>query len=117
MARIVVGMSGGVDSSVAAYLVKKEGHEVIGMFMKNWHDESVTISNDCPWLEDSTDALLVANKLGIPFHTIDFSKEYFERIVDYMFKEYESGRTPNPDVLCNREIKFDVFLKKALELV
>jgi tRNA-specific 2-thiouridylase len=116
MARIVVGMSGGVDSSVAAYLLKKEGHEVIGMFMKNWHDESVTISNDCPWLEDSTDALLVANKLGIPFHTIDFSKEYFERIVDYMFKEYESGRTPNPDVLCNREIKFDVFLKKALEL-
>lgn len=116
MARIVVGMSGGVDSSVAAYLLKKEGHEVIGMFMKNWHDESVTISNDCPWLEDSTDALLVANKLGIPFHTIDFSKEYFERIVDYMFKEYEAGRTPNPDVLCNREIKFDVFLKKALEL-
>ncbi len=116
MARIVVGMSGGVDSSVAAYLLKKEGHEVIGMFMKNWHDESVTISNDCPWLEDSTDALLVANKLGIPFHTIDFSKEYFERIVNYMFKEYEAGRTPNPDVLCNREIKFDVFFKKALEL-
>ena len=116
MARIVVGMSGGVDSSVAAYLLKAQGHEVIGMFMKNWHDESVTISNDCPWLEDSTDALLVANKLNIPFHTIDFSKEYFERIVDYMFVEYQAGRTPNPDVLCNREIKFDLFLKKALEL-
>lgn len=109
-------MSGGVDSSVVAYLMKEAGHEVIGLFMKNWHDEEVTISGDCPWLEDSNDALLVAQQLGIPFQTLDLSKEYHERIVEYMFKEYESGRTPNPDVLCNREIKFDVFLKHALSL-
>ena len=114
--RVVVGLSGGVDSSVAAYLLKKEGYEVIGLFMKNWHDESVTLSNECPWLEDSNDAMLVAEKIGIPFQTIDLSKEYEERIVDYMFNEYSNGRTPNPDVLCNREIKFDVFLKIALSL-
>ena len=114
--RVVVGLSGGVDSAVAAYLCMKEGYEVIALFMKNWHDEGVTISKECPWLEDSQDALQVAEKLGIPFQTIDLSKEYKESIVDYMFSEYESGRTPNPDVLCNREIKFDVFLKKALEL-
>ena len=116
MARVVVGLSGGVDSSVAAYLLQQEGHEVIGVFMKNWHDTDVTISEECPWEEDSKDALLVAEKLGIPFHTIDFSKEYYERIVSYMFREYESGRTPNPDVLCNREIKFDSFLKHAEKL-
>jgi len=116
MARVVVGLSGGVDSSVAAYLLQQEGHEVIGVFMKNWHDTGVTISEECPWEEDSKDALLVADKLGIPFHTIDFSKEYYERIVSYMFREYESGRTPNPDVLCNREIKFDSFLKHAEKL-
>lgn len=116
MARIVVGLSGGVDSSVTAHLLKEQGHEVIGIFMKNWHDKSVTISNDCPWLEDSNDALLVAEKLGIPFQTVDLSQQYQQRIVDYMFKEYESGRTPNPDVLCNREIKYDVFLKVAKEL-
>lgn len=116
MKRVVVGLSGGVDSSVAAYLLKQEGYEVIGMFMKNWHDESVTISNDCPWIDDSNDALLIANQLGIPFQVIDLSKEYYERIVSYMFSEYEKGRTPNPDVLCNREIKFDVFLKAAIEL-
>jgi len=116
MARVVVGLSGGVDSSVAAYLLQQEGHEVIGVFMKNWHDTDVTISEECPWEEDSKDALLVADKLGIPFHTIDFSKEYYERIVSYMFREYESGRTPNPDVLCNREIKFDSFLKHAEKL-
>ena len=116
MKRVVVGLSGGVDSSVAAYLLKLEGYEVIGLFMKNWHDDSVTISDECPWLEDSNDAMLVANKLGIPFQTVDLSKEYKERIVDYMFNEYEKGRTPNPDVLCNREIKFDVFMKIALEL-
>ena len=116
MKRVVVGLSGGVDSSVAAYLLKQEGYEVIGLFMKNWHDDSVTISDECPWLEDSNDAMLVANKLGIPFQTVDLSKEYKERIVDYMFNEYEKGRTPNPDVLCNREIKFDVFMKIALEL-
>ena len=112
--RVIVGLSGGVDSSVAAYLLKKEGYEVIGLFMKNWHDESVTLSNECPWLEDSNDAMLVAEKIGIPFQTIDLSKEYKKRIVDYMFNEYSKGRTPNPDVLCNREIKFDVFLKIAL---
>ena len=114
--RIVVGLSGGVDSSVTAYLLKKQGHEVIGLFMKNWHDDSVTISDECPWLEDSNDAMLVADKLGIPFQTVDLSETYKERIVDYMFAEYKQGRTPNPDVLCNREIKFDVFLNIALEL-
>ncbi|MDA8948886.1 tRNA 2-thiouridine(34) synthase MnmA [Flavobacteriaceae bacterium] len=114
--RVIVGLSGGVDSSVAAYLLKEEGYDVVGLFMKNWHDESVTLSNECPWLEDSNDAMLVAEKLGIPFQTVDLSKEYKERIVDYMFDEYAKGRTPNPDVLCNREIKFDVFLKIALSL-
>lgn len=116
MKKVVIGLSGGVDSSVAAYLLKDQGYEVIGLFMKNWHDDSVTISEECPWLEDSNDALIVAEKLGIPFQTVDLSAEYKERIVDYMFREYEMGRTPNPDVLCNREIKFDVFLKIALEL-
>jgi len=116
MKRVVVGLSGGVDSSVAAYLLQQQGYEVIGLFMKNWHDDSVTISNDCPWLEDSNDALLVAEKLGIPFQTVDLSEEYKEKIVDYMFNEYEKGRTPNPDVLCNREIKFDVFMKIAISL-
>lgn len=116
MKRVVVGLSGGVDSSVAAYLLKEQGYEVIGLFMKNWHDDSVTISNECPWLEDSNDALLVAEKLGIPFQTVDLSEQYKEKIVDYMFNEYEKGRTPNPDVLCNREIKFDVFMKIALSL-
>ncbi|RYJ50934.1 tRNA 2-thiouridine(34) synthase MnmA [Flavobacterium petrolei] len=116
MKRVVVGLSGGVDSSVAAYLLQEQGYEVIGLFMKNWHDDSVTISNECPWLEDSNDALLVAEKLGIPFQTVDLSEEYQEKIVDYMFSEYEKGRTPNPDVLCNREIKFEVFMKIALSL-
>ena len=114
--RVVVGLSGGVDSSVAAYLLKEQGYEVIGMFMKNWHDDSVTISNECPWLDDSNDAMIVAQHLGIPFQTIDLSKEYKERIVDYMFAEYQRGRTPNPDVLCNREIKFDIFLNAAMKL-
>ncbi|MBO3116725.1 tRNA 2-thiouridine(34) synthase MnmA [Winogradskyella sp. DF17] len=116
MKRVVVGLSGGVDSSVAAFLLKKQGYEVIGLFMKNWHDDSVTISDECPWLDDSNDAMLVAEKLGIPFQTVDLSAQYKERIVDYMFNEYEKGRTPNPDVLCNREIKFDVFMDIALEL-
>jgi tRNA-specific 2-thiouridylase len=116
MKRVVVGLSGGVDSSVAAHLLIQQGYEVIGIFMRNWHDESVTISDECPWIDDSNDALLVAQHLGIPFQVIDLSKEYHERIVDYMFREYESGRTPNPDVLCNREIKFDVFLKIAIDL-
>ena len=116
MKRVVVGLSGGVDSSVAAYLLQKQGYEVIGLFMKNWHDDSVTISDECPWLEDSNDALMVAEKLGIPFQTVDMSVPYKQRIVDYMFREYERGRTPNPDVLCNREIKFDTFMEYALNL-
>lgn len=116
MKRVVVGLSGGVDSSVAAYLLMEQGYEVIGMFMKNWHDDSVTISNECPWLDDSNDAMIVAQHLGIPFQSIDLSAEYKERIVDYMFGEYQKGRTPNPDVLCNREIKFDIFLKAAMKL-
>lgn len=116
MKRVVVGLSGGVDSSVSAYLLQQQGYEVIGLFMKNWHDDSVIIDNECPWIEDSNDALIVAQSLGIPFQTIDLSAAYKERIVDYMFAEYQAGRTPNPDVLCNREIKFDVFLETALEL-
>ena len=116
MKRVVVGLSGGVDSSVTAYLLKEQGYEVIGMFMKNWHDETVTLSDDCPWIDDSNDALLIAQQLDIPFQVIDLSKEYKERIVDYMFNEYQAGRTPNPDVLCNREIKFDVFLNAAKDL-
>ncbi|MFT5183373.1 MAG: tRNA-specific 2-thiouridylase [Flavobacteriales bacterium] len=116
MSRVVVGLSGGVDSSVAAALLIEQGYEVIGMFMRNWHDESVTINNECPWIDDSNDAMLVAEKLGIPFQVIDLSADYHTRIVDYMFDEYQKGRTPNPDILCNREIKFDVFLKAALEL-
>jgi tRNA-specific 2-thiouridylase len=116
MKRVVVGLSGGVDSSVTAYLLKEQGYEVIGLFMKNWHDDSVTISNECPWLEDSNDAMIVAEKLGIPFQVVDLSNQYKERIVDYMFDEYSKGRTPNPDVLCNREIKFDAFMDIALKL-
>jgi tRNA-specific 2-thiouridylase len=116
MKTVVVGLSGGVDSSVAAHLLKEEGYNVIGLFMKNWHDDSVTISDECPWLDDSNDAMLVAERLGIPFQTVDLSEAYRERIVNYMFREYEMGRTPNPDVLCNREIKFDVFMKIALSL-
>ena len=116
MKRVVVGLSGGVDSSVTAYLLQQQGYEVIGLFMKNWHDDSVTISDECPWLDDSNDAMMVAEKLGIPFQTVDLSEQYKERIVDYMFREYELGRTPNPDVLCNREIKFDAFMKIALSL-
>ncbi|TGN26042.1 tRNA 2-thiouridine(34) synthase MnmA [Empedobacter tilapiae] len=116
MKRVVVGLSGGVDSSVTAYLLKEQGYDVIGLFMRNWNDASVTLEDECPWIEDSADALLVAKKLDIPFQVIDMSDSYKERIVDYMFNEYEQGRTPNPDVLCNREIKFDLFLKTALEL-
>ena len=114
--KIVVGLSGGVDSSVTAYLLQQQGHEVIGLFMRNWNDASVTLEDECPWIEDSNDALLVAKKLGIPFQVIDMSELYKERIVDYMFDEYQKGRTPNPDVLCNREVKFDVFMKTALSL-
>lgn len=116
MKTVVVGLSGGVDSSVAAYLLKEQGYNVIGIFMRNWNDASVTLEDECPWVEDSADALMVAEKLGIPYQVIDLSDIYKERIVDYMFAEYEKGRTPNPDVLCNREIKFDIFLKTAMGL-
>jgi tRNA-uridine 2-sulfurtransferase len=111
MPRVIVGLSGGVDSSVAAYLLKKEGYDVIAVFMINWHDKTGTLEGDCPWKDDLIIARLVARKLDIPFHSIDLSNEYRKRVVDYMFNEYEMGRTPNPDVLCNREIKFDEFLK------
>lgn len=113
--RVVVGLSGGVDSSVAAYLLKSQGYDVIALFMINWHDTTGTLSGDCPWKDDVIFAELTAKKIGIPFHTVDFSDQYRQRVVDYMFSEYEKGRTPNPDVLCNREIKFDLFIKAALE--
>ena len=116
MARVVIGLSGGVDSSVAAYLLQQAGHEVIGLFMINWHDTTGTLEGDCPWHDDRLFAELVARRLDIPFHTVDLSDQYRRRVVDYMFSEYAKGRTPNPDVLCNREIKFDVFLKEALKL-
>ena len=114
--KVVVALSGGVDSSVAAYMLKDQGYDLIGLFMKNWHDESVTISDECPWLEDSNDAMLVAEKLNIPFQVVDLSKDYKQKIIDYMFDEYSKGNTPNPDILCNREIKFDVFMDIALSL-
>ena len=116
MARVVIGLSGGVDSSVAAWLLKQQGHEVIGLFMINWHDTTGTLEGDCPWHDDRLFAELVARRLDIPFHTVDLSDQYRRRVVDYMFSEYAKGRTPNPDVLCNREIKFDVFLREALKL-
>jgi tRNA-uridine 2-sulfurtransferase len=116
MAKVVVGMSGGVDSSVAAWLLKQQGHEVVALFMINWHDTTGTLSGDCPWNDDLIFAELVARKLEIPFHTVDLSEHYRTRVVDYMFAEYEKGRTPNPDVLCNREIKFDLFIQSALDL-
>jgi len=113
---VVIGLSGGVDSSVAAQLLKDQGYNVIALFMHNWHDTVGLKSEECPFEEDILFAQMVAKKLSIPFHEVDLSKEYRSQVVDYMFSEYEKGRTPNPDVLCNREIKFDVFLKKALEL-
>jgi tRNA-specific 2-thiouridylase len=116
MKKVVVGLSGGVDSSVAAYVLKEQGYDVIGVFMINWHDTSVTISDECPWLEDSNDAMMVADKLGIPYQVVDLSEKYHDKVVDYMFSEYEKGRTPNPDVLCNREIKFAEFMDVALDL-
>lgn len=114
--KIIVGLSGGVDSSVAAYLLKKQGYDVEALFMKNWHDTTGVLKGDCPWDDDMMFAEMVADKLEIPFHHIDLSKEYRERVVDYMFNEYKEGRTPNPDVLCNREIKFDLFAREARRL-
>jgi len=114
--KVVVGLSGGVDSSVAAYLLKKEGYEVIGVFMINWKENTGSLTSGCSWEDDVTFAEMTAKKLDIPFHVVDLSEHYRKRVVDYMFAEYEKGRTPNPDVLCNREIKFDMFLSKALEL-
>lgn len=116
MARVVVGISGGVDSSVAAYLLKEQGHEVIGMFMINWHDTEGLLSGDCPLHDDEVFAKLVCKKLDIPLHIVDLSETYYKRVTEYMFDEYAKGRTPNPDVLCNREIKFDAFLEEALKL-
>ncbi|MCL1822372.1 MAG: asparagine synthase-related protein, partial [Prolixibacteraceae bacterium] len=116
MSKIVVGLSGGVDSSVAAYLLKEQGHEVIGLFMVNWHDRTGAFTSACTWEDDALIARMVAKKLGIPFHIIDLSEHYKKRVIDYMFAEYEAGRTPNPDILCNREIKFGPFLKKAFEI-
>ena len=114
--RIVIALSGGVDSSVSALLLKKAGYDVIALFMRNWHDQTLTIDNECPWTQDSNDALTISEQLNIPFQIIDLSKEYKERIIDYMIREYKQGNTPNPDILCNREIKFNVFLKHALKL-
>ncbi len=114
--KIVIGLSGGVDSSVAAYLLKKEGHDVIGVFMINWKENTGSLTAGCTWEDDVTFAEMIAKKLDIPFHVVDLSDSYRKRVVDYMFSEYEKGRTPNPDVLCNREIKFDLFMDKASEL-
>ncbi len=114
--KVCIGLSGGVDSSVAALLLKQQGYDVFALFMQNWHDASTTLHGDCEWEEDRFVAELVARKIGIPFYFVDLSKEYRQRVVDYMFDEYEKGRTPNPDVLCNREIKFDAFLKCARKL-
>ncbi len=115
MSRIVVGLSGGVDSSVAAYLLKKQGHDVVALFMVNWHERVGNITSACTWEEDALIAKMVAKKLDIPFHIVDLSADYKKRVVDYMFAEYQAGRTPNPDVLCNREIKFDTFLNEAMK--
>ncbi len=114
--KVVVGLSGGVDSSVAAWILKEQGYEVTGLFMRNWHDTTGLIQSDCHWEDDHMFAEMVARKLRIPFHMVDLSEPYRKRVVDYMFSEYEKGRTPNPDILCNREIKFDSFAEEARKL-
>ena len=114
--KIAVGLSGGVDSSVAALLLKQQGYDVFAIFMQNWNDSTGTLHGDCEWEEELSVARMVAKKIGIPFHFVDLSAEYRKRVVDYMFGEYAAGRTPNPDVLCNSEIKFDAFLKHAERL-
>jgi tRNA-specific 2-thiouridylase len=114
--KVVVGLSGGVDSSVAAWVLKEQGYDVIGLFMKNWHDTTGLLQSDCHWEDDLMFAEMVAKKMQIPFHFVDLSIEYRQRVVDYMFAEYEKGRTPNPDVLCNKEIKFDSFNVEARKL-
>lgn len=116
MTKVVIALSGGVDSSVAAYVLQQQGYEVIALFMRNWHETVGSLTGECSWADDRFFAEMVAKKLDIPFHEIDLSKEYSERVVEYMFGEYEKGRTPNPDVLCNSEIKFDAFLEAALAL-
>ncbi len=114
--KVCIGLSGGVDSSVAALLLKRAGHDVFALFMQNWHDTTGTLHGDCEWEEDRFVAEMVARKIGIPFYFVDLSEEYRKRVVDYMFDEYSKGRTPNPDVLCNREIKFAAFLECAVRL-
>lgn len=114
--RVVVGISGGVDSGVAAWLLKQQGYDVTALFMRNWHDTTGLISAECSYEDDVLFAGMVAKKIGIPFHQVDLSEQYRSRVVDYLFREYEAGRTPNPDVLCNREIKFDAFVEEALKL-
>lgn len=114
--KVCVGLSGGVDSSVAALLLKQQGYDVFAMYMQNWHDIEGTLHGDCEWEEEKFVAEMVARKIGIPFYFVDLSKQYMARVADYMFDEYARGRTPNPDVLCNREIKFDAFLQAAEKL-
>ena len=114
--KVVVGLSGGVDSSVAASMLLEQGYEVAGMFMRNWHGTDGVLQSECTREEDELMARLVAKKLDIPYHVVDLSEEYRKRVVDYMFAEYARGRTPNPDVMCNREIKFDLFAREAFRL-